>query len=519
MKKLCALLLSLTLCLSLLPAAMAAAGPIEVGYGEAIDHDALFMTIAETAVTPKLQYQWRSGNSTRTATVSGQSGMQIVYLTGQLLNRGGTNITNKTFAKQMTVNGQTYTAFLYLVNAESAETFTELAPGQAATYCLYAYVPDADASDIRDFSLAFGFNDDLSDAMPGEVSDAGSQYILNGMGAAETVPELPAAEIQAPAEPDIRFTPVAEGDTLTLDFAEIVIGAPTYAAEIREGGSVSYVHPAQTEGNVIYWLPITLKNTTGNGYQLSGWRTMAELVFDGTYTYEGRMENLYGGSAKSMDPLVENHIYIYAEIPQSLAESCQSVSIRFGFNEGFGEYDVFNDTMAELDYRYEYTVGDPVPGAKQAADDAQELALGDSIQLDFVTITPAAVAIEDEIYPEDTSGVYLYIQDTAGSQYICLSGRMKNLAGENLDGRYFNGQITVNDTYTYDAVLSIAADPATTTNYALAPLQEATFYLYASVPDDAVELLQTGAVTMRFNDMFARETNGYAYSYKIPFTK
>lgn len=329
----------------------------------------------------------------------------------------------------------------------------------------------------------------------------------------DAVPETPAEE------PAADFTPVAAGDVLTLDFAKITVGTPTYAQEIREGGSISYTRPAQTQGNVIYWLPLTLQNTTGSGYKLSGWRTKAELVFDGTYTYEGKMENLYGGSAKTMDPLVDNNIYVYAEVPQSLAESAQSVTIRFGFNEGFAEYDPFAGTLDTLDCRYAYIVGEPVAdAASAAADSAVPLALGDTIETDFMTMTLGSVHIEDEIYPEDTSGVYLYIQDMADSQYIYLTGRMLNLAGENLDGRYFDGQITVNGTYTYDAELSIASNPAATTDYALAPLQEATYYLYAAVPDAAVERLEEGAVALRFNDLFARETNGYAYSYTVPFT-
>ena len=173
--------------------------------------------------------------------------------------------------------------------------------------------------------------------------------------------------------------------------------------------------------------------------------------------------------------------------------------------------------MADLDHIYECVIGEAPEGAEDSG--YQQLSPGDTVELDFVTLTVDGVSIQDEIYPEDTSGVYLYYEDKENAAYIFLKGTIKNLAGENLESRYVQGKISINDFYNYDADLIIAPDPAALTDYALAPLQEAPFYLYASVPQEAVDLLEQGVITLSFNDMFAQESGGYAYNYQVPFTK
>lgn len=156
---------------------------------------------------------------------------------------------------------------------------------------------------------------------------------------------------------------------------------------------------------------------------------------------------------------------------------------------------------------------------RMVVEGAKKLKMGDAIDLDFVKMTVESVSIEDEIYPADTSGVYLYISDVEGSQYICLRGQITNLSSNNLDGRYLAGKVTINGEYSYDTEFSIGSNPAATTNYALEPLGTAHYYLYANVPDTAIGLLKNGTITIAFNDDFARSNGRYAHTYTIDFTK
>ena len=159
---------------------------------------------------------------------------------------------------------------------------------------------------------------------------------------------------------------------------------------------------------------------------------------------------------------------------------------------------------------------EPTP---EATPTIPQLQLGDTIDLDFLKMTIDNISIEDEIYPFDTSGAYLYISDVDGSQYVCLCGVITNLSSSDLDSRYFMSKVTINDEYSYDAELCIGSNPNAITDYALEPLGSAHYYLYASVPDTAVNIMEKGTISLAFNDGFARSDGNYSYTYTIDFTK
>lgn len=148
-----------------------------------------------------------------------------------------------------------------------------------------------------------------------------------------------------------------------------------------------------------------------------------------------------------------------------------------------------------------------------------QLQLGDTIDLDFLKMTIDNISIEDEIYPSDTSGAYMYIPDVDGSQYVCLRGVITNLSSSDLDSRYFMSKVIINDEYSYNAELCIGSSPNAVSDYALEPLGSAHYYLYASVPDTAVNIMEKGTISLAFNDGFARSDGNYSYTYTIDFTK
>lgn len=148
-----------------------------------------------------------------------------------------------------------------------------------------------------------------------------------------------------------------------------------------------------------------------------------------------------------------------------------------------------------------------------------QLQLGDTIDLDFLKMTIDNISIEDEIYPSDTSGAYMYISDVDGSQYVCLRGVITNLSSSDLDSQYFMSKVIINDEYSYNAELCIGSSPNAVSDYALEPLGSANYYLYASVPDTAVNIMEKGTISLAFNDGFACSDGNYSYTYTIDFTK
>lgn len=157
----------------------------------------------------------------------------------------------------------------------------------------------------------------------------------------EETPEAPAAE----------FLDVNTGDTITLDFVEITIGDVANGPEMTEGYS-SYI--PSNESNQFFWLTADLMNTSGNAFPL--YNMSVRLTFDDKYNYEGDVRCF---TSSDMDPLVQNKIYIYAEVPATLMETYQTVTVQFGFNDEFGDYDYeannYELALENYDHLYQFT--------------------------------------------------------------------------------------------------------------------------------------------------------------------
>lgn len=149
----------------------------------------------------------------------------------------------------------------------------------------------------------------------------------------------------------------------------------------------------------------------------------------------------------------------------------------------------------------------------------KDLSTGSSETLDFAQFTFNKIEVTKEVYPEDASGVCLYYPESDGNTFITLRGRVKNLAAENLDGRYINAKIVINNKYTYSGEVIFGADPATLTDYAITPFEESPLYFIFSVPSEAVSGMTSGLITVQFNDNFARggEEYQYTYNFVVPY--
>ena len=176
-------------------------------------------------------------------------------------------------------------------------------------------------------------------------------------------------EPEEPAEPEppaADFQQVSVGETITLDFVELVIGEPSYGEQLKENTSVS----KGSKENLFYFLPVTLVNLGGEAVSLTN-STMVKITFDDKYSYEGNALNF----GSEVLPMADTETFFYAEVPPRVLENFEKVDIQFGFTNGFEDYDWeandYEKTVERFDNRYQLiSGGGAAPAAGGEAGDA-----------------------------------------------------------------------------------------------------------------------------------------------------
>ena len=176
-------------------------------------------------------------------------------------------------------------------------------------------------------------------------------------------------EPEEPAEPEppaADFQQVSVGETITLDFVELVIGEPSYGEQLKENTSVS----KDSKENLFYFLPVTLVNLGGEAVSLTN-STMVKITFDDKYSYEGYALNF----GSEVLPMADTETFFYAEVPPRVLENFEKVDIQFGFTNGFEDYDWeandYEKTVERFDNRYQLiSNGGAAPAAGGEAGDA-----------------------------------------------------------------------------------------------------------------------------------------------------
>lgn len=112
----------------------------------------------------------------------------------------------------------------------------------------------------------------------------------------------------------------------------------------------------------------------------------------------------------------------------------------------------------------------------------QSINLGDKISLDFVEMTIDSINIEDEIRIK-TTRVPIIISKVDGNKYVTLRGKIKNLyTDEIIFSNNIYGVLNIDKKYNYRLNIS--------TGYQVAPLEQANFVIYASVPNSVINELK-----------------------------
>ena len=325
------------------------------------------------------------------------------------------------------------------------------------------------------------------------------------------------------------------GQALPLDFAELVFEEvkllpqldSSYSTKSENGSTSSSTSMSMTmappEGMKFFCLVGSIKNTAKAEYNVS--QLVGEAVFDEEYTYPLSVKMAFGGAFPSkLAPLTEGTIYVYARIPDELAEGFASFRFSFGMEDSFASPvpEMAEECANAFVYEALWDGSEVSAAGSGEAAPAEELAVGDGIDLDFVQMTVEDIGVKDSLQVSSTASGIKITSGPApveGKQYVYVQGKMKNLATETVRPTVV-GTIEI-DGYSYDLKIDLAHADATPASR-VDPLDEVTYVLYASVPAELTGSFQTCTVQFGFDDGFSNnvfaEYDECAYRYQCGMT-
>lgn len=133
----------------------------------------------------------------------------------------------------------------------------------------------------------------------------------------------------------------------------------------------------------------------------------------------------------------------------------------------------------------------------------ENVALGDTISLEFVEVSLDETGVSDEILPVDTSRGYSYISDNELEKYYYVTGILKNLSGEAYNADNIYAEMLFDGKYTYSANLIACAWSNNFYDDYVKPLGTVKYYVYASVPDELIESYSECVLTFGFANNFS----------------
>lgn len=148
------------------------------------------------------------------------------------------------------------------------------------------------------------------------------------------------------------FVKLNFGDSVELDFLEMTVDSASWSDELKPTDTSSvYSYMADVENETYFWLTGTMKNISGNSYDVED--IVAEIIFDNKYTYNAYLKADDGGNdfyGSNVKPLSSVKYYIYTSAPDEIRDIYSTVTIKFGFKADFsGSY---FDEFDECNYLY-----------------------------------------------------------------------------------------------------------------------------------------------------------------------
>lgn len=307
----------------------------KVALGDIISLDFVEITLEQIVISSELKFELKEGNSSISTSVQPIEGTQFVYLTGSIKNLGKEKSAQYCMSANLSINGESYNAFQYLVDVEKAETYDALEAQDSATYCLYAQVPNDVTSDITSCIFEFGFNNALTDVFAMDVSELDNQYILSSADFSDSI-NTPLNQSDAS-----KVQIIALGDTIITNEYEFTLNKIEFSYEIlpEKTNRVYTSYPAE-KGKVYIHIDGQLKNLMKRDIRIDELFTPF-AVYDDGYVYNGFVivndgDNSFDwvGSYSAASPLATCHVHGLIEVPIDLEESDKTLIVSVKLSDG-----------------------------------------------------------------------------------------------------------------------------------------------------------------------------------------
>lgn len=159
--------------------------------------------------------------------------------------------------------------------------------------------------------------------------------------------------------------------------------------------------------------------------------------------------------------------------------------------------------------------------SEEVVDDFQNVSPGESIYLSFTEIYLDRVSIDEEVFPRDTSGVYMYLPAIEGKKYFQLIGSLKNTFTTMYEIDNTMVQFIFDDTYEYTGFLKADAGVFKAFDYQVDPFVTVDIHIIGEIPDELINGFSKCTIELGFAENFEKVQNldSCDYKYKIEYKR
>lgn len=312
----------------------------------------------------------------------------------------------------------------------------------------------------------------------------------------------------------LEFQQCSYGEKITTDFTEIILDKSMISSEIcPDTSSSNYMtQMGEVEGQKILGVIGTIKNVSSNSYLVGN--IYGEIVIDNQYSYSLSAAIEEGSSVMSLaelKPLQTAKYYLCAYIPDEQVENFSEFSIKFGFKENF-EAAPTDYSLCDYCYQIEETSVEDIEReeTEESGLEFETAELSSVIDTGYLEMSLDTFERTNEIAASNTESFYECLPEEENSDYMYLSGSFKLTGADPIDIRYIYVEFVFDDTYTYPGDV-VASNGGKKFVNDINPLENVTYYLYASVPNELLDTYKSCTVYIGFTQNFAptfRDTQG-----------
>lgn len=308
--------------------------------GDKIQNEKFVMTFDSMDILDEYKYSTSEYSST---SLYVEEGYMILLVRGHFENTSTTQISDSSFARSVTVNGE-YAVDDYDVTLKFVrDKYFEIDPYTDLDYCLYINIPEKLAEKFESAEFSLGFNDDMS--IPEKVwnpdgtssAKTDNLYVLScGLGTAASSEQNPEASGE-----DDKSLKIAIGDTISTDNYDFTLSNVEIIYELKPANTSSvYTSYTASDGKVYIHVDGQYYNKSKKDVCIRDLFTPVAEYDDG-YTYDGfvvvdKGDNSFNwvSSYVICTPLETCHYHGLIECPEVVGESDAPLFITLTLADG-----------------------------------------------------------------------------------------------------------------------------------------------------------------------------------------